>query len=76
MSYWGIFRFGRDLQIFTELHAYPHLRDVRRDDDLFAIFMMIPQWSLCGSVQPGPHFSAFGYYHASYSERLSLDVWI
>ena len=76
MSYWGIFRFGRDLQIFTELHAYPHLRDVRRDDDLFAIFMMIPQWSLSGAIQASPYFSVFGCCHASYSEKRSLDVWI
>ena len=72
----GIFRFGQDLQIFTKLHAYSHLRDVHRDDYLSAIFMMIPQWSLYGTIQPSPHFSAFGCCHASYSGRRSLDVWI
>ena len=33
-----------------ELHAYPHLQDVRRDDDLFIIFMMIPWWNLLGAI--------------------------
>ena len=76
MSYWGIFRFRRDLQIFTELHAYPHLRDVRWDDWPIRYFMMILQWSLCRAIQLGPHFSAFGCCHVSYLERRSLDVWI
>ena len=76
MSYWGIFHFGRDLQIFTELHAYPNLWDVRWDDWLVHYFMMIPQWSLCGAIQPSPHFSVFDSCHVSYSERHSLDVWI
>ena len=31
------FHLGRDLQIFMELHAYPHLRDVRQGDDMFII---------------------------------------
>ena len=75
MSYWGIFRFRRGLQIFRELHAYPHLRDVRLDDWLVRYFMMIPQWSLCGAIQSGPHFSAFGCRHASYPRRHSLVVW-
>ena len=29
------FRPEQDLQIFMKLHAYPHLRDVLRDDDVF-----------------------------------------
>ena len=35
-----------------------------------------PLWSLCGAIQPGPHFSAFGCRHASYLGRHSLVVWI
>ena len=45
MSYWGIFRLGRDLKIFTELPTYPHLWDVRQDDDKFIIL----SWSLIGA---------------------------
>ena len=48
-----------------ELRAYPHLRDVHRDDDLFTIFTMIPQWSLSGVTQLGPHFSIVRCRHAS-----------
>ena len=42
MPYWGIFPFGWDLQIRRELCAYPYLRDVCRDDDLFAVLTIIP----------------------------------
>ena len=58
------YRSGWDLQILVELHAYPHLRDVRRDDDLFTIFMMIPQWSLSGVAQLGLHFLTLRCHHA------------
>ena len=47
-----------------ELRAYSHLRDVHRDDDLFAIFTMIPQWSLSGITQLGLHFSTLRCHHA------------
>ena len=47
-----------------ELRAYPHLQDVHRDDDLFGIFMMIPQWSLLGIAQLGLHFSTLKCHHA------------
>ena len=67
---------GWDLQILMELHAYPHLLDVHRDDDLFAIFTMIPRWSLLGAIQLGPHFSALKCHHASPSERYLLDLWV
>ena len=53
-----------DLQILVELHAYPHSWDIHRDDDLFAIFMMIPQWSLSGVAQLGLHFSTLRRHHA------------
>ena len=58
------YRSGWDLQILVELCAYPHLRDVHRDDDLFAIFTMIPQRSLSGVAQLGLHFSTFRCHHA------------
>ena len=35
------FHFNWDLQIFMKLHAYPHLRDTRRDDGL----LIILSWS-------------------------------
>ena len=47
-----------------ELHAYPHSRDVCRDDDLFVIFTMISQWSLLGVAQLGLHFSTLKCHHA------------
>ena len=62
-------------KIFTELYACPHLRDVCWDDWLVRYFMMIPQWSLCGAIHPGPHFSTFDCCHVSYSQRRSLDAW-
>ena len=37
-----------DLQILVGLCTYPHLRDMCRDGDLFAIFTMIPRWRLLG----------------------------
>ena len=35
------FRSRWDLPIFTKLRVYPHLRDMRWDDDVVVIFMMI-----------------------------------
>ena len=49
MPYWGIFLFGWDLQIFMELHAYLHLRDTHRDDDLFVILSWSPGRASLGS---------------------------
>ena len=46
MPYWGIFRFGWDLQIFMELHDHPHLRDTRWDKDPFVILL----WSSNGAL--------------------------
>ena len=54
------------------VHAYPHSRDVRRDDDLFAIFTMIPQWSLSGVAQLGLHFSTLRCHHAFLLEDAPL----
>ena len=36
------FSFDWDLQIFMELHTYPHLRDTCRDDDLLVILSWFP----------------------------------
>ena len=43
MSTRAYYHSGWNLYILVELRAYPHLRDVPRDDDLFTIFTMIPQ---------------------------------
>ena len=43
------FCYGWDLPTFTELHAYPHLRGMRWDDDVF----VVSWWSFSGaSVEP------------------------
>ena len=55
-----------------ELRAYPHLRDVHQDDDLFAIFTMIPQWNLSGVAQLGLHFSTLRCHHVFLSRDAPL----
>ena len=46
ISYWGIFHFGWDLQIFMESHDHLSLRDTYRDEDLFVILL----WSSNGGL--------------------------
>ena len=67
---------GWDLQISVELCTYPHLRDVRRDDDIFTIFTMIPQWSLSGVAQLGLHFSTLICHHAFLPGDAPFDLWV
>ena len=54
------------LQILTGSHAYPHLRDARRDDDLVTIFTMIPRWNLSRAIRPGLRRLAFRCHHVSF----------
>ena len=70
------FRFDWDLPIFMESPDHSHLWDVYRDDGLFDIFAMIPQWSLFLAIQLGSHFSTFRCYHASPSRRRLFDLWV
>ncbi|RVX01956.1 hypothetical protein CK203_019574 [Vitis vinifera] len=51
-------------EILVELCAYPHSRDLCRDDDLFTVFTMIPQWGFSGVTQLGLHFSMLRCHHA------------
>ena len=53
-----------DLRILVGLCTYPYLRDVCRDNDLFTIFMMIPQRSLSRVAQSDLHFSSLKCHHA------------
>ena len=69
------FHFGWGLEISKELHDRSHLWSMCRDDDLFAIVMMIPQWSLSGVIQLGTHFSALRCHLAPLSERCILAWW-
>ena len=62
------FHFGWGSEISMELHDHSHSRSTRRDDDLFTIFKMIPQWSLSGAIQLGTHFSTLKCYHVSFRE--------
>ena len=54
---------GWDLQILVQLYTYPHLWDMRQDDDLFTIFTMIPQWGLSRVARLGLHFSTLRCHH-------------
>ena len=76
IPYWGIFSFWLR---FIDLHGVACLSPLMRCTSRWwrvHYFIMILQWSLSGSIQPGPHFSAFGCHHAYYSKRHFIDVWV
>ena len=58
-----------------ELHNHSHSRSTCRDDNLFTIVMMIPQWSLSGVIQLGTHFSALRCHRAPLSKICILAWW-
>ena len=65
---------GWDLQILMELHAYPHLRDVRWDDDLLTILRGSPS-----EASLEPFDQACIVQHSDViillSKRHLLDLW-
>ena len=63
------FCFDWDLQIFIELHVYPHLRDTHWDDDLFVIL----SWS-SGGVPLESFDKTHTFWHLDVVILLILDT--
>ena len=74
VPHWGISHF---IWRFMDPHGLARSssltgRSLRRGYDRYLI--MVPQWSILGAIQLGPHFSVLSCHHASPSGRYVLDL--
>ena len=70
------FRSDWDLQVFMELHAYPHLRDTRRDDDLFIILSWYPSGASLEPFNQTHTFRHLDVIMILLLEYVSLIYWV